>query len=276
MSVGLAMAPPPMNAPSASSIPAVMLRVQSVGKRFGGLAALTDVSLDVHEGELVGLVGPNGAGKSTLFNTIAGVFAPSEGRILLGERDITGLPSHKLARLGLARTFQLVTLFSELSVLDNAAQALHRHQAGRFLSGLLQTRSYREESARWRERAREALALLSLETLAEHPASSLPLGQAKLLAVAIALATEPRLLLLDEPAAGLSHEESGRMMDLIAERVRGRCAVVLVEHNMRIVRRYCDRAVVLQFGRKIFDGVPADMVNERAVVDAYLGTGDGA
>ncbi|MFZ9625513.1 MAG: ABC transporter ATP-binding protein [Burkholderiaceae bacterium] len=267
---------PVVSASSPAATAAVMLRVQSVGKRFGGLAALTDVSFDVHEGELVGLVGPNGAGKSTLFNAIAGVFPPSEGRILLEDRDITGLPSHRLARQGLARTFQLVTLFSELSVLDNAVQALHRHRAGRLVSGLLQTRSYREESARWRERAREALALLSLEGLAEQPASSLPLGQAKLLAVAIALATEPRLLLLDEPAAGLSHEESSRMMDLISDRVRGRCSVVLVEHNMRIVRRYCDRAVVLQFGRKIFDGAPADMVNERAVVDAYLGTGEGA
>lgn len=253
-----------------------MLQVQGIGKRFGGLAALGDVSFNVHEGELVGLVGPNGAGKSTLFNVIAGVFPPSEGRILLGDRDVTGLPSHRLARLGLARTFQLVTLFSELSVIDNAVQALHRHQSGRFVAGLLQTRSYREESLRWRERARDALALLSIEKLADQPASALPLGQAKLLAVALALATEPRLLLLDEPAAGLSHEESSRMMDLIADRVRGRCAVVLVEHNMRIVRRYCDRAVVLHFGRKIFEGAPANMVHERAVVDAYLGTGETA
>ena len=253
-----------------------MLQVQGIGKRFGGLAALSDVSFQVHEGDLVGLVGPNGAGKSTLFNVIAGVFPPSEGRILMGDRDITGLPSHRLARLGLARTFQLVTLFSELSVIDNAVQALHRHQSGGFVAGLFQTRAYREASLRWRDRAREALALLSLEDLADHPAASLPLGQAKLLAVALALATEPRLLLLDEPAAGLSHEESTRMMDLIAERVRGRCSVILVEHNMRIVRRYCDRAVVLQFGRKIFEGAPADMVHERAVVDAYLGTGEAA
>jgi ABC-type branched-subunit amino acid transport system ATPase component len=254
----------------------VLLQVQGIGKRFGGLAALSDVSFQVHEGDLVGLVGPNGAGKSTLFNVIAGVFPPSEGRILMGDRDITGLPSHRLARLGLARTFQLVTLFSELSVIDNAVQALHRHQSGEFVAGLFQTRAYREASLRWRDRAREALALLSLEDLADQPAASLPLGQAKLLAVALALATEPRLLLLDEPAAGLSHEESTRMMDLIAERVRGRCSVILVEHNMRIVRRYCDRAVVLQFGRKIFEGAPADMVHERAVVDAYLGTGEAA
>ena len=267
-------APTPIKAPVARSA-ARMLSVEGVGKRFGGLAALSDVSFSVHEGELVGLVGPNGAGKSTLFNTIAGVFPPSEGRILLEGRDITGLPSHKLARLGLARTFQLVTLFPDLSVLDNALQALHRHQQGRFFAGLFQTRSYREESERWRDQAREALALLSLEALADQPAAALPLGQAKLLAVALALATQPRVLLLEEPAAGLSHEESGRMMDLIAERVRGRCSVVLVEHNMRIVRRYCDRAVVLQFGRKIFEGAPADMVHERAVVDAYLGTGDG-
>lgn len=252
-----------------------MLSVKGVGKRFGGLAALSDVSFDVREGELVGLVGPNGAGKSTLFNTIAGVFAPSDGQITLGGQDITGLPSHTLARLGLARTFQLVTLFPDLSVLDNAVQALHRHQAGRFIAGLFQTRSYLAESERWRDRARDALSLLSLESFADQPAASLPLGQAKLLAVAIALATEPRLLLLDEPAAGLSHEESARMMDLIADRVRGRCSVVLVEHNMRIVRRYCDRAVVLQFGRKIFEGSPEDMVREQAVVDAYLGTGEG-
>ena len=251
-----------------------VLEVRGLSKRFGGLAALSDVSFQVAQGELVALVGPNGAGKSTLFNTIAGVFPPTAGSILLGGVDVTGKSSHALARLGLARTFQLVTLFSGMTVRENVVQGLHRHTRMATLAGLLNLRTYREEQHAIEARADELLGLLGIAAHRHERAGELPLGIAKLLTVAIALATQPRLLLLDEPAAGLSHEESTRMMDLVATEVRKRCTVLLVEHNMRIVGRYCDRAVVLQFGSKIYDGPADGLVKDERVVDAYLGVAE--
>ena len=249
-----------------------ILQIQNVSKQFDGLAALTDVSFEVQQGELLALVGPNGAGKSTLFNAIAGVFPPTKGQILLDGQDITGLPSHALARRGLARTFQMVNLFPELTALENVMQGFHRHMPSDLWSGLLKTASYRQSQSDWQTRAMDVLRNLDLQSLASVQAQALPLGQAKLLTVAIAMATQPKLLLLDEPAAGLSHEESSRMMDLVSSRVKTHCTVVLVEHNMRLVGRYCDRAVVLQFGQKIFEGSPLDLVNDARVVNAYLGT----
>lgn len=251
-----------------------VLEVRGLSKRFGGLTALSDVSFQVAQGELVALVGPNGAGKSTLFNTIAGVFPPTAGSILLGGVDVTGKSSHALARLGLARTFQLVTLFSGMTVRENVVQGLHRHTRMATLAGLLNLRTYREEQQAIEARADELLGLLGIAAHRHERAGELPLGIAKLLTVAIALATQPRLLLLDEPAAGLSHEESTRMMDLVATEVRKRCTVLLVEHNMRIVGRYCDRAVVLQFGSKIYDGPADGLVKDERVVDAYLGVAE--
>jgi len=250
----------------------VILQIQNLSKQFDGLAALSNVSFEVHQGELLALVGPNGAGKSTLFNAIAGVFAPTQGRIWLDGQDITGLTSHALARRGLARTFQMVNLFPELTALENVMQGFHRHMPTDLWAGLLQSPAYRKSQSDWQDRAMEVLRNLDLQALASVQAQALPLGQAKLLTVAIAMATQPKLLLLDEPAAGLSHEESTRMMDLVAGRVKTHCTVVLVEHNMRLVGRYCDRAVVLQLGQKIFDGSPLDLVNDDRVVNAYLGT----
>jgi len=251
-----------------------VLTVQDISMRFGGLAALSEVSFEVGEGELTALVGPNGAGKSTLFNIIAGVFPPTAGRIELAGADVTGKSSHALARLGVARTFQLVTLFPDMTVEENVVQGLHRHTRLALFGGIFNTASYRADVARTTERARAVLALLGIEAHRNERAAELPLGIAKLLTVAIALATEPKLLLLDEPAAGLSLEESNRMMDLISGEVKKRCTVLLVEHNMRIVGRYCDRAVVLQFGRKIYDGRADGLVHDQAVVDAYLGVAE--
>ena len=251
-----------------------VLAVRDVSMRFGGLAALSDVSFEVEEGELIALVGPNGAGKSTLFNIIAGVFAPTAGRIELAGADVTGKSSHALARLGVARTFQLVTLFPDMSVLENVVQGLHRHTRLALFGGIFNTAAYRADVRRVAERAEAVLELLGIAAHRHERAAELPLGIAKLLTVAIALATGPKLLLLDEPAAGLSLEESTRMMDLVSGEVRKRCTVLLVEHNMRIVGRYCDRAVVLRFGRKIYDGRADGLVHDPAVVDAYLGVAE--
>jgi branched-chain amino acid transport system ATP-binding protein len=248
-----------------------VLEVRRITKRFGGLTALSDVGFTVARGELVGLVGPNGAGKSTLFNIIAGAFPPTSGNVLLETRDITRLPSHARARRGIARTFQQVTLFSELTAIENVLQGLHRHVAPRLVPGLLATPAYRAEERQVRDRAAGVLDFLGIVDHGDELAADLPLGIQKLLTVAVALATEPVLLLLDEPAAGLSHEEATRMMRLVSTVIRQRCTIVLVEHNMRIVSRYCDRAVVLHFGEKIYDGAPGGLTADQRVVDAYLG-----
>lgn len=248
-----------------------VLEVQRITKQFGGLTALSDVAFTVERGELVGLVGPNGAGKSTLFNIIAGAFPPTSGRVVLEGRDVTRLPSHELARQGVARTFQQVTLFGELTALENVLQGLHRHVPARVLAGLLGTPAYRREQRELGARGQRLLDFLGIGAYRDDVAGSLPLGIQKLLTVAVALATEPILLLLDEPAAGLSHDEATRMMNLVATVIRQRCTVVLVEHNMRIVSRYCDRAVVLHFGQKIYDDAPGGLTADQRVVDAYLG-----
>jgi branched-chain amino acid transport system ATP-binding protein len=251
-----------------------ILEIRGVTKQFGGLSALAGVDFTVGEGELVGLVGPNGAGKSTLFNIIAGAFPPTAGAVLLKGRDITRLASHDRARHGIARTFQQVTVFGELTARDNVLQGLHRHVASRFLAGLVGTPGYRGEQRELEARAERVLDLLGIGAHRDDLVSEQPLGIQKLLTVAVALASEPTVLLLDEPGAGLSHEESTRMMDLVATVIRRRCTIVLVEHNMRIVSRYCDRAIVLHFGQKIYDGEPAGLTADRRVVDAYLGVAE--
>lgn len=251
-----------------------MLEIRRITKQFGGLTALSEVEFSVGRGELVGLVGPNGAGKSTLFNIIGGAFPPTSGQVVFDGRDVTGLKSHDLARLGVARTFQQVTLFRQLTALENVLQGLHRHVALQFVAGILRTRAYLEEERRLRERALGILDFMGIAAHADEVAGELPLGIEKLLTVAVALATEPILLLLDEPAAGLSHEEATRMMNLVSTVIRERCTIVLVEHNMRIVSRYCDRAVVLHFGQKIYDDAPDGLTSDQRVVDAYLGVAE--
>ncbi|HXJ80765.1 MAG TPA: ABC transporter ATP-binding protein [Candidatus Methylomirabilis sp.] len=251
-----------------------VLEVRGVTKQFGGLRALDGVGFAVEPGELVGLVGPNGAGKSTLFNIIAGAFPPTRGRVIVDGRDVTGLKSHVLARRGVARTFQQVTLFTELNALDNVLQGLHRHVPGRFVAGLFGTPGFRREQHELEARALRHLEFLGIAGYRNDTAGDLPLGIQKLLSVAVALATEPILLLLDEPAAGLSHEEAVRMMQLVSTVIRQRCTVVLVEHNMRIVSGYCDRAIVLHFGQTIYDGAPSGLTADRRVVDAYLGVAE--
>ena len=251
-----------------------MLEIRAITKQFGGLTALQDVAFTVGRGELVALVGPNGAGKSTLFNIIAGAFPPTRGQVVFNGRDVTGLSSHDLARVGVARTFQQTTLFGEQTALENVLHGLHRHVPARLVAGLLLTPAYREAEREVARRALGVLELLGIAAYRDAVAADLPLGIQKLLTVAVALATEPVLLLLDEPAAGLSRDEATRMMNLVASEIRQRCTVVLVEHNMRIVAGWCDRAVVLHFGQKIYDGAPEGLTRDQGVVDAYLGVAE--
>src|SRR6266850_2675393 len=240
-----------------------MLEIRGITKQFGGLTALREVEFTVGGEELVALVGPNGAGKSTLFNIIAGAFPPTQGQVIFNGRDVTGFSSHDLARLGVARTFQQTTLFSEQTALENVLHGLHRHAPTRLLAGLLATPAYRQEQRHLERRALGVLEFLGIAAYRDAITADLPLGIQKLLTVAVALATEPVLLLLDEPAAGLSHDEATRMMNLVASDIRKRCTVVLVEHNMRIVAGWCDRAVVLHFGQKIYDGAPEGLTRDQ-------------
>ncbi len=248
-----------------------LLAVNQVTKRFGGLIANDAISFEVAEGALFAVIGPNGAGKTTLFNTISGFFPPTEGTILFGGEDVTGLPQARIAGRGLIRTYQLVQLFKNLTVAENVHVGFHRVTHGGVVSALLRPRSFREQEQRIREEARSLLTFVGLGALADVPAEVLPYGQQRLLEIARALAGQPRLLLLDEPAAGLNTQETEALADTI-RRINARgTTVVLIEHDMNLVMQVAQRIVVLDFGRKIAEGTPAEIRAHPDVIAAYLG-----
>jgi branched-chain amino acid transport system ATP-binding protein len=233
-----------------------MLALDAVTKRFGGLTAVREVSLRAAPGEIVGIIGPNGAGKTTLFNVISGFYAPDEGRVLLDGRDVSRVPAHQICALGLCRTFQIVKPFGNLSVEDNV------------MIGAL-TRLTSVSAAR--EEARRVTALCRLEPFAASAARSLPIGLRKRLEVARALATRPRLLLLDEVMAGLNATELGEMITLIRSLHGDGVGLIIIEHIMAAMMRLAQRIVVLHHGEKIAEGTPESIASDRRVVDAYLG-----
>jgi len=248
-----------------------MLVLDRVTKRFGGLEAVSEVGFTLEAGAIKALIGPNGAGKTTLFNLIAGTLAPTSGRILFRGREIQGLPPHRVAGLGISRTFQNIKLFHGMTALENVMVGCHARSRGGFLAGMLHPPWLAGEERRIRRRAMELLELLEIRDLADQEATSLAFGQQRAVEMARALATEPALLLLDEPAAGLNIYETAEVARLIS-RIRDMgITVLLVEHDMSLVMDISDEIVVLSFGKKIAEGAPAEIQHHPDVIRVYLG-----
>jgi len=253
-----------------------LLSIRGVGKHFGGLHVLEDVSIEVPGGAIFALIGPNGAGKTTVFNLVTGLLKPSTGSIAFEGRDLAGIPPHQITRLGIARTFQNIRIFPDMTLLENVMVGRHHLLDYGGLALLFATPAFREAERRSRERALELLSWVKLDHKAEATADNLSYGEQRKLEFARALATEPKLLLLDEPVAGMNPSEKAVLMEEIRNiRDRG-YGVFLIEHDMRFVMNLCDRVSVLNFGRIIAEGPPDEIRSHPGVIEAYLGRGDEA
>ncbi len=246
-----------------------LLEVNSISKRFGGLVALDDVNFAVEAGELRGLIGPNGAGKSVMFKTISGFYSPTRGKIIYEGKDITRWKASDVAEQGLVRTFQETTLFQEFTVYQNVLVGSHIRARSSLFAALFRTDRQRQKEAD--EKTAEVLDFMGLIERKDQLALNLPLGSQRALAVAIALAAEPKLLLLDEPFAGMNPEETGHMMDLVRKVHESGVTIVLVEHDMKAVMGLCEQIMVLNFGKLLAEGSPEEIRSNDEVIEAYLG-----
>lgn len=251
---------------------AELLKVDDVSMIFGGLRAVSNFSMYINEGELIGLIGPNGAGKTTAFNMITGVYTPTEGKVYFDGQQSSGKKSYQVTQMGMARTFQNIRLFSELSVIDNVKIAYNMHVTYNLADAIFRDGKYINEEEYITQKAMDLLKIFHLENEAHEVAKNLPYGMQRRLEIARALATEPKLLLLDEPAAGMNPQETKELMEMIRWiRDEFKLSILLIEHDMGLVMGVCERIYVLEYGMKIAEGTPEEIKHNKRVIEAYLG-----
>ncbi len=250
-----------------------MLRLEGVTQVFGGLTAVEDISFTAEKGDITGVIGPNGAGKTTLFNIVSGIYTQTAGSVYLNDRDVSGFPPEKLATLGMVRTFQNFELFGQMTVLENVMVGLHTRSKSGIVSCAFKLPGHMKEERAIRERAGHWLDFAGIDELAPEKAASLPFGKGRLLEIARAMALEPQIIMMDEPAAGLNSRETVSLAALIRKIRESGVTVVLVEHDMELVMDVCDSILVLNLGRKLAEGTPRQIQENPAVIAAYLGEG---
>ncbi len=252
-----------------------ILKLEHVTKRFGGLVAVSDFNLDLREGELLGLIGPNGAGKTTIYNVITGVAPATEGKVVFNGIDITRMTPDKIAKLGIVRTFQNIRLFNSMTVLDNVRTAFHLRLKSNIFSAVIALPGYLKEERYIEEKSRELIEDMGLKDVAEFKASGLPYGLQRKLEIARALATSPKILLLDEPAAGMNPDETLELNKLILRiKEKYNLTVIVIEHDMKVIMNICERIIVIDHGITIAEGTPQQIQKNPEVIKAYLGTED--